>query len=329
MYFPDWERNWRKEMGPFHLLAITVAGFSAFACASPEAYKAQRNLPLGRYVFIANTSPIDFDDLWEVNDRSRFEGFFDRAYPSTCASLILNSQVLSDHQFTPEAEWAIFIHPPLKGSESIDALMKRQFAFVPMIEGKFVDELQSRNSNSWQPASGMNNLYAPAGEWTEKRPLAAWSRLLRNDESYDRMAVLVEHTDAGGQLCQFVGTFGDMRRDLFAARPLAPWRRPLDLEELVTRTAAEFLDIADGKPSVQLLGINLGAHGSRAALVNDPDRRYRRAPLPVLTSYLFHPVGEQASPRIRTMHRIAKGIASDRAWMTDACTLKLQRGWVQ
>ena len=308
-------------------LICTVLFMTCSGCAT--LYRAQRpeqpQLPGGGadIVFISNTSPVDFDDLEVINpDFPHIEGFFDEIYETREISRVLSREMQSreNSNFAPEAEWIMVFEDPLspdKDELSEDTLKQLKVRFQGMVEGKWLYSLENNGQperNHWIPASMGNNFYDPKVK--EKHlpvgymALSEWDRVFSSDDpetrrKFDDARVTVCYKQKGRKKPRTLySSFGEMRKDVFA------YKSGFLPSTLFKRCALLYCKQFGSKErnAVNLVGINLGAHGAHAALVNSRWRQTKSVP-GALLSCLAYPKSFVSRNRFRS--HIMRTMAAD------------------
>lgn len=258
------------------LITTLLAQLAGCAGAPPYDDAALPPVPAGEVWFLANASPVDFDDLAAIPaGGAALEGCFDAAYDLAEAERVLRAGFAAGGAFTPEAEWAVEFEAPLEPDAALDPLRTR-LRFVPFLEGKWIDRLAGDPGAprcSWQPASTGNNFttraldaralpgggtFRSAAEWE-----ARW-RDAAQAQADDACIAVVEHTlEQGRGILVFESPFGETRTALLEER--------IDLAALATAVHQRFA--AAAAPGARLAGIDLGLHSTTGGLVNCADHR--------------------------------------------------------
>jgi len=283
--------------------------------------------------FVANSSPVDFDDLILTNEKEpAFEGFFDIVYPTSEIE-----KVLSKHDkgsFTAEAEWMLFFRNPMPWKrsdyEKLD-ISKIQMRFQGIVEGKWLELLQDKmdnETNHWIPASSENNFYDPnvdtASLPSDFKTVAEWDEIMSNPiirKQFDSATVLVTYDLPGKHINKQIlkGSFKEMREELFADG----WNfYPGDLVKRVCDIY--YNDYSDSqRKGLRFQGINLAAHGRNAALVNQKSRIVKG--LLATLGGLFNPQNWDSSVGfiVRSKRNIVKSIVNDELILGDPSLVSL------
>lgn len=291
--------------------ALTASGCAARGAARNRPAMPPSPPPPGGYVFLANTSPADFDDLYEVSPANpRFEGLFDLPVPAPDgrgSDSILESRpkpngTLDDpeNHLAFEAEWVLLFEHPLPADKPPESIGQLRAGFGVLAEGKWIHALLDRADparSPWSPASARNNLM-PSGVVAEKPSEDGGSEPFFGYKTLDRWCEILDvegpQRRALDGLTAVVSHPG--RRRLFGFDP--PWARVRNVELRAsfrdtrrnlfeTERRLNVKDLAAAvcefyhkrynraeRESLRVAGINLGAHGANAAAVNG---RFRRA----------------------------------------------------
>ncbi len=252
----------------FYCLLVTFAGCAT--CPNTDTV----DVPNKNLIWLSNTSRVSFEDILKLNtddhpeieELEMFEGFYEEA---KIGKLPYSVNEKEGECLSPEAEWVFYYPEP---AQLVEALRTGEWGNVKvyltgMIEGKRLDVLnRTLKCPVWISASGGNNVIAQPRE-TEPLLLSELEKVLdkKNRSVFASMAVFC--VDKNGKLGEeplYTSTTDDLKENLLnkiPSRPVYSITKAV-MDELIEQKSAD-------SDKAQLVAINLGAQGQKAALVNN------------------------------------------------------------